>query len=122
MGAKPIEAFGDLLLVMKQITVNVSKGLEMHLLTNALKLLLFSMILLYSMFLRMKNQVSDQIEENLVFWKNQMFQFAKPDSPVFSRCTMQKSVLLNQIQQNRTVRLLKPEGPKFPGHRTNQVK
>jgi hypothetical protein len=37
---------------------------------------------------RSKHQVPEQIEEILVFWKTWMFQFAKPDSPVFSRCTV----------------------------------
>jgi hypothetical protein len=46
-------------------------------LTNVWKLLLFLVILLYN-----KHQVSNQIKENLVFWKNRMFWFAKPDSSV----------------------------------------
>jgi hypothetical protein len=47
-----------------------------------------------------KHQVSDRIEENLVFWKNKMFRFAKLDSPVFGRCTVWQSILQNQVQQN----------------------
>jgi hypothetical protein len=50
-----------------------------------------------------KHQVSEEVKEILVFWKNQMFWFAKPDSPVVSRCIVQKSVLLNHVQQNLTV-------------------
>jgi hypothetical protein len=55
--------------------------------------LLFSMTLQYNMFPGMKIQwrtiwhskhrVFNQSEENLVFWKNRMFRFAKPDSPLF---------------------------------------
>jgi hypothetical protein len=30
----------------------------------------------------------EQIDENSVFWKNRMFRFAKPDSLVFSWCTV----------------------------------
>jgi hypothetical protein len=65
----------------------------MPILTNVWKLLLFSLILLCSMFPGMKiqwrmiwhskHQVSEQINENLVLWKIRMFRFAKPDSPVF---------------------------------------
>jgi hypothetical protein len=69
-----------------------------------------------------KHQVSDQIEENSVFWKNWMFHFAKPDSSVFGRCKVQQSVLLNRVQQNQMVRFLKSEGPKFLGLRMNQAK
>jgi hypothetical protein len=31
------------------------------------------------------------------FLANRKFRFAKPNSPVFSRCTVQQSVLLNQV-------------------------
>jgi hypothetical protein len=41
--------------------------------------------------------------ENSVFWKNRMFRFAKPDSPVFNRLVIRQSILLNQVQQNRMV-------------------
>jgi hypothetical protein len=51
-----------------------------------------------------------------------MFLFAESNSPVFSRCVVQKSVLLNQVQQNRTVWFLKPEGPKLPKLWSNQEK
>jgi hypothetical protein len=39
----------------------------------------------------------------------------KMDVPVFDRCAVQRSVLLNQVQENRMVRFLKPEGLEFPG-------
>jgi hypothetical protein len=51
-----------------------------------------------------------------------MFRFAKPDSSIFSRCTVRESILLNQIQHNRTVWFLQPEGPEFPGLQMKQVK
>jgi hypothetical protein len=44
-----------------------------------------------------------------------MFQFAKSDNPIFGRCAMWQSILLDQVQQNRIVRFLKPEGPEFLG-------
>jgi hypothetical protein len=69
-----------------------------------------------------KHQVSDQIEEKSFFWKKQIFRFAKSDSSVFSRCAVQQSVLLDQVQQNWTVRFLKQDGPEFPGVRTNKAK
>jgi hypothetical protein len=71
---------------------------------------------------RNKHQVSEQIEENLVFWKNWMFRFTNPDSLVFSQCTVRESILLNQIQHNWTVRFLKLEGLEFPGFQTKQAK
>jgi hypothetical protein len=74
------------------------------------------------MIWRSKHQVPKQIEENLVFWKNRMFWFAKSNSLVFSCCTVQESVMLNQIQQNQIVRFLKPEGPEFPGLQAKQAK
>jgi hypothetical protein len=104
----------------------------MPILTDALKLLLSSMILLCSMFSGMKIQwqmiwhskhkVFNQIEAYSIFWKNLMFRFAKPDSPAFGRCVVQQSVLLNQVQQNQMVRFLKPEDPEFLGFWTNQAK
>jgi hypothetical protein len=56
MRVKYIETLDDLLLVMQQIVgiSNASTGLELHTLINDKKFLLFSMILLCSMFLRMK--------------------------------------------------------------------
>jgi hypothetical protein len=51
-----------------------------------------------------------------------MFWFIKPVSLVFSQCTVQKSILLNQIQQNWTIQFLKPNGPKFPGLRVKKAK
>jgi hypothetical protein len=54
--------------------------------------------------------------------ENWMFQFAKSDSPVFGRCTMRQSVLLNHVQQNWMFWFLKPEGSRFPGCRTKQAK
>jgi hypothetical protein len=68
-----------------------------------------------------KHQVSDQIEENLVFWKNWMFRFAKLSS-VFSRCAVRQSVLLVQVQQNRTVQYGKLKGPEFPRLRAKRVR
>jgi hypothetical protein len=56
------------------------------------------------------------------FRKNWMFQFAKLASPIFGRCTMRQSVLLNQVQQNRMFQFLKLEGPELPGSRTKQAK
>jgi hypothetical protein len=32
--------------------------------------------------------VSEQIEKNSIFWKNRIFQFAKPDNLFFSRCVV----------------------------------
>jgi ribonuclease HI len=82
MGIKHVEAFGDSLLVMQQVT-DMFQCFDGSL--NASKLLLSSMILLCSMFpgmkiqwqtiWRSKPQVFDRIEENLVFWKNRMFRF-----------------------------------------------
>jgi hypothetical protein len=46
----------------------------------------------------------------------------KSDVPIFSQCTMQQSVLLNKIQQNRMVQFQKPKDPKFPGTQTIRVK
>jgi hypothetical protein len=40
----------------------------------------------------------------------------------FQPCTVRQSVLLNQVQQNRTVQFLKSKGPKFPGLQAKQVK
>jgi hypothetical protein len=56
MRVKYIETLDDLLLVMQQIVgiSNASTGLELHTLINDKKFLLFSMILLCSMFLGMK--------------------------------------------------------------------
>jgi hypothetical protein len=51
-----------------------------------------------------------------------MFRFAKLDSLVFGRCGVRQSVLLDQVQQNRAVWFLKPEGPEFLGLWMNQVK
>jgi hypothetical protein len=42
-----------------------------------------------------------------------MFQFAKPDSSVFGRCTEQQYVLLNRVQQNRMVQFLKSGGSRI---------
>jgi hypothetical protein len=56
--------------------------------------------------------------ENYMFWKNWMFQFAILDVPVCSQCTMLKSILLNQVQQNWMFQNKKSEGPIFPEVRT----
>jgi hypothetical protein len=69
-----------------------------------------------------KHPIFDRIKENSIFWENRMFQFAKPNNPVFGRCTVQQSILLNQVQQNRMFQFLKPEGPNFLGSRTKQAK
>jgi hypothetical protein len=42
-----------------------------------------------------------------------MFRFAKPDSPIFGRCAVQQSILLNQVQQNWMVQFLRSEGLEF---------
>jgi ribonuclease HI len=115
MGVKHVEAFGDSLLVVQQIA-NTFQCLDRSLnayLDKWLEIIALLMILLYSMFSGMKIQFSR---------KNHMFRFAKLDSPVFSRCIVQKSILLNQVQQNRTVRFLKPDGPEFLGLWANQAK
>jgi hypothetical protein len=65
------------------------------------------------MIWRSKHQDSDQIKEKSVFWKNWMFRFAKPDSPIFGRCAVQQSILLNQVQQNWMVQFLRSEGLEF---------
>jgi hypothetical protein len=41
-------------------------------------------------------------QEKLYVLKKRMFRFAIPDVSVCSWCTMLESVLLNQVQQNRT--------------------
>jgi hypothetical protein len=67
---------------------------------------------------------NDLMQQASGFQSNQeKFSFLKkPDGLIFGRCTMQQSVLLDQVQQNRIVRFLKPEGPKIPGTRMRQAK
>jgi hypothetical protein len=48
-----------------------------------------------------------------------MLRLAKPDVPIFSRCIVPQSVLLNQIQQNRMVRFQKLEGQKISRNSDN---
>jgi hypothetical protein len=51
-----------------------------------------------------------------------MFRSTKLDVPVFDRCVVRQSILLNQVQQNRMVRSLKLKGPEFLGHRMRLAK
>jgi hypothetical protein len=51
-----------------------------------------------------KHQVFDQIEENLVFWKNQTIRFTKPNSAKLDGPSSETG------------------GLEFPGTQTNQVK
>jgi hypothetical protein len=60
-----------------------------------------------------KHQISNQIKENCMFYKNRMFRFTKPDGLVFGRCRVLKFILLNLIQQNWKARFQKSEVPEF---------
>jgi ribonuclease HI len=134
MGVKHVEAFGDSLLVVQQV-VGVLQCFDESLnayLDKCLKIItLFDDFTVQHVF-RDENIVANdlaqqasgfyQIEKNLVFWKNWMFWFAKPDRPVFRRCAVRQSVLLNQVQQNRMVQFLKSEGPNFLRFWMNQAK
>jgi ribonuclease HI len=109
MGIKHVEAFGDSLLVVQQVPGMYQcfdRSLNAYL-DKYLEIVVLLMILLCNMFPGMKiqsrmiwhskHQVSNQIEENLEFWKNRMFRFAKPNILIFNRCIVQQSILLNQI-------------------------
>jgi ribonuclease HI len=112
MGIKHIEAFGDSLLVVQQIAdtfqcldgslnAYLDKCLEIIALFNDFTIHHFSRDenTVVNDLLR-KHPVSDQIEENSIFWKHRMFQFAKLYNLVFGRCAVRQYVMLDQIQQN----------------------
>jgi hypothetical protein len=100
MGVKHVEVFGDLLLVVQQIAgtfqcldeslnVYLDKCLEIISLFDDFTVLHVSWDEnTVQMIWRSKHKISNQIEEILIFWKNQIFRFAKPDDPVFNRCTV----------------------------------
>jgi ribonuclease HI len=99
MGIKHVEAFGDSLLVVQQV-VGVFQCFN-----GSLNVYLDKCLEIISLFIdftmhhvsRNKNTVvndSAQQEKNWMFW------FIKLDNPVFGRCTVRQSILLNQIQQN----------------------
>jgi ribonuclease HI len=112
MGIKHVEAFGDSLLVVQQIAdtfqcldgslnAYLDKCLEIIALFNDFTIHHFSRDenTVVNDLLR-KHPISDQIEENSIFWKHRMFQFAKLYSLVFGRRAVRQYVMLDQIQQN----------------------
>jgi hypothetical protein len=134
MGVKHVEAFGDSLLVVQQIvgTFQCLDGSLNAYLDKWLKIIaLFNDFTMHHVS-RDENTVANDLAQQASgsqanrgkfgFWKNRMFCFAKSNSLVFSYCTVQESVMLNQIQQNQIVRFLKPEGPEFPGLQAKQAK
>jgi hypothetical protein len=115
MGVKHVEAFGDYLLVVQQVA-GIYQYFDGSLNTYLDKCL--EIIALFDNFTmehisRDKNTVTNDLtQQTSGFWsnrgklyvmENQMFQFPKSDGPVFDRCRVLKSILLNPVQQNRMV-------------------
>jgi ribonuclease HI len=99
MGIKHVEAFGDSLLVVQQVAgvfQCFNRSLNVYL-DKCLEIISLFIDFTMHHISRNKNTVvndSAQQEKNWMFW------FAKLDNPVFGRCTVRQSILLNQIQQN----------------------
>jgi hypothetical protein len=134
MGVKHVEAFGDTLLVVKQVA-GVFQCFNRSLNAYLDKCLEF-ITLFYDFTVQHVSRDENTLTNDLVqqasgfrsnqgkfgFLEKQMFRFAKPDSPVFGRCTVRQSILLNQVQQNWMFQFLKQEGPEFPRSWTKQAK
>jgi ribonuclease HI len=134
MGVKSVEAFSDSLLVMQQIA-SVFQCFDGSL--NAYLDKCLEIIALFDNFTvqhvsRDKNTlVNDLVQQasgfrlnrgKFSFLSNWMFWFDKPDSLIFGRCTVQQSVLQNQVQQNQMFQFLKLEGLEFLGSWTKRAK
>jgi hypothetical protein len=127
MDVKHVEVFGDSLFVMQQIA-GIYQCFDESLNTYLDKCL--EIIALFDDFTvhhvsRDENAVTNDLAQQASCFQSNRGKFCvlkKLNVPVFSRCTVQKSVLLNQIQQNWMVQFLKPDGPKLPGTQTIQGK
>jgi hypothetical protein len=126
MGVKHVEAFGGLLLVVQQIagTFQCLDGSLNAYLDKCLEIIaLFNYFTMQHVSRDGNTAVNDLVQQASDFRSNRgKFDFLeKPGSPIFGRCAVRQFVLLDQVQQNRTVLFLKSEGPKFPRPRTNQA-
>jgi hypothetical protein len=125
MGVKQVEAFNDSLLVVQQVASvyqcfdgSLSAYLDKYLETIAL----FNNFTVQHIS-RYENTVANDLAEqvsgflsnqgNCMFWKNWMFWFPKLDGPVFGRCTVLKSILVNPVQQLLDAPISKTGGSRF---------
>jgi ribonuclease HI len=102
MGIKHVEAFGDSLLVVQQVT-DMFQCFDGSL--NAYLDKWFEIIALFNDFTmqhvsRDENTVANNLAQQASGFRSNRGKFGfleKPDVPVFSRCTLRQSVLLNQV-------------------------